>query len=65
MQGLLGQIALLQNGVKTKRISSYDRTGGNADRIQIPAGETAELAVIEGAGIIKHIWMTVNTKDTS
>jgi hypothetical protein len=63
MQGPLGQITHLQNGVKTKRISSFDRSGGNADRIQVAAGETAELAAINGAGIIKHIWMTLNTKD--
>jgi hypothetical protein len=63
MHGPLGQIAYLQNGVKTKRISSFDRSGGNADRIQVAAGKTVELAAIDGAGIIKHIWMTLNTKD--
>ncbi|CAG7628677.1 glycoside hydrolase family 172 protein [Paenibacillus allorhizosphaerae] len=63
MKGPLGHIADLQHGVKTKRVSSYDRTGGNRDCITIPAGETAELASIDGAGIIKHIWMTLSTKD--
>ncbi|MDA1192151.1 MAG: DUF2961 domain-containing protein [Candidatus Poribacteria bacterium] len=44
---------------RTKRISSYDRTGGNSDRIPIEPGETAVLADIEGSGIIKHIWFTI------
>jgi hypothetical protein len=48
---------------KTKRISSYDGTGGNDDRISIKAGETVVLADIPGTGIIKHIWLTVNAQD--
>ncbi|WP_274652355.1 glycoside hydrolase family 172 protein [Paenibacillus humicola] len=63
MQGPLGSIYRLQKGVRTKRISSYDRSGGNGDCIRIGAGETAELARIEGAGIIKHIWFTISAKD--
>ncbi len=49
--------------VKTKRVSSYDRTGGNADKIQVNAGETAVIADIAGAGIIRHIWMTIACSD--
>jgi hypothetical protein len=52
------------NNCKTKRISSYDRTGGNADCISIGANETTTIAQMQGAGIIKHIWITVGTKDT-
>ncbi|WP_135555399.1 glycoside hydrolase family 172 protein [Paenibacillus cymbidii] len=63
MHSPLGGIAELQQGIKTKRISSYDRSGGNADCIRIAAGETAELAAIEGAGIIKHIWFTLSSPD--
>jgi hypothetical protein len=63
MQGPLGGIFQLKDGIRTKRISSYDRTGGNADFIPIPAGETTDIAVISGAGIIKHIWITINTRD--
>lgn len=63
MHGPLANIAALQEKVRTKRISSYDRTGGNKDKITIAPGETAELAAIQGAGIIKHIWMTLSTKD--
>lgn len=59
----LGGIYQLRDGIKTKRVSSYDRSGGNADFIPIPAGETVDLASLSGPGIIKHIWLTLNTKD--
>jgi len=63
MVGPLSNLARLQDQIKTKRVSSYDRTGGNKDFIRLAPGETAELASIDGAGIIKHIWMTLNTQD--
>ena len=44
---------------RRKRASSYDRTGGNNDRIRVNTGETATLAEIDGAGCIRHIWMTI------
>ncbi|MCX6631116.1 MAG: MFS transporter [Candidatus Solibacter sp.] len=44
---------------KRKRISSGDPTGGNGDRVRVNAGETAILAEIDGAGSIRHIWMTI------
>ncbi|MEN6537522.1 MAG: glycoside hydrolase family 172 protein [Bryobacteraceae bacterium] len=55
--GLSG-IATFKNAA-TKRISSWDKTGGNSDRIPIKPGETATLAEISGAGCIKHIWVTI------
>lgn len=44
---------------KRQRLSSWDRSGGNRDAIQIPPGETALLGEIEGAGCIRHLWMTM------
>ena len=44
---------------KRQRLSSWDRSGGNHDAIQIPAGETALLGEIEGAGCIRHLWVTM------
>ncbi|MBD3288159.1 DUF2961 domain-containing protein, partial [candidate division KSB1 bacterium] len=41
------------------RVSSYDTTGGNLDRISIASGEAVEIADINGPGIITHIWITV------
>jgi hypothetical protein len=40
------------------RISSYDRKGGNDDRIYVRPGESAVIADIKGAGCINHIWCT-------
>jgi hypothetical protein len=48
---------------RSKRISSYDRAGGNGDNIQIEPNETATIAEIQGAGIVKHIWVTISTQD--
>jgi hypothetical protein len=48
---------------RTCRISSYDKTGGNADAWPIPVGETATLAEIPGAGCITHIWFTIASPD--
>jgi len=59
---VLDSLAYLRN-YQSKRISSYDRSGKNADRLVINSGETAEIARIKGAGIIKHIWVTISCKD--
>lgn len=59
---LMDNIATLKN-YQSKRISSFDRSGKNADRLVIKPGETAEIARIKGAGIIKHIWITISCKD--
>ena len=63
MSSPLSDIYTLSDNIKTKRISSYDRTGKNADCIQIGAGETVVIAQPEGAGIIKHIWITLESAD--
>ncbi len=44
---------------RSRRISSYDRSGGNRDSIVIEPGTTAVLAEIEGPGAIHHIWTTI------
>lgn len=44
---------------RRRRASSFDRTGGNDDFIIIRPGETVEIANLEGAGDVNHIWMTV------
>ena len=43
----------------SKRISSWDKSGGNRDNIRIEANSTKVLADIEGPGIIKHIYFTM------
>ncbi len=54
----LSGLPLLRN-CTSKRESSYDRTGGNDDRLHIQPGQTAVLADITGAGCVKHIWVTI------
>ncbi len=39
--------------------SSYDRTGGNADRWVIEPGETREVFAAAGPGVVTHIWFTI------
>jgi len=49
-----------ERSAKRRRISSYDRTGGNDDRIYIQPGETRVFAAMDKPGCIKHIWMTIS-----
>ena len=41
------------------RAGSYDKSGGNADRLQMKPGDTTILAELEGPGEINHIWFTI------
>jgi len=60
--GVLDNLAELRT-YESKRVSSFDKTGGNGDNIRIDPGKTAVMAEIEGAGIIKHIWITIAHSD--
>jgi len=57
-QDMLGKLGLPQDYV-SKRVSSYDRTGGNKDSLTIEPGLTAVLADLKGPGAIQHIWVTI------
>ena len=57
-QDLLSKLGTPQDYV-SKRVSSYDRSGGNKDSLTIPAGGTALLADLKGPGAIHHIWVTI------
>ena len=57
-QDMLGKLGEKQS-YRSKRISSYDRTGGNRDSIAIEPGKTAVLAEIKGPAAIHHIWVTI------
>ena len=56
-------IAKIKENVKRKRISSYDKTGANADFRVIKAKEKLKLCTLNCSGIIKHIWMTLASAD--
>lgn len=61
LNGLGGLLQL--SPARSRRVSSYDRTGGNRDAIGISPGETAALAVMKGAGVVRHIWITISCRD--
>lgn len=60
-QELLSKLGKHQD-YTSKRISSYDRTGGNSDRLTIESGKTAVLAEIKGPAAIHHIWVTISAE---
>lgn len=47
---------------ESHRISSYDPSGGNDDRISIPPGQEITIADIKGPGAITHIWNTISAE---
>jgi len=56
----LYSVAKIRSGLRSKRVSSYDTTGGNRDRIEnIEPGQTKRIFDVKGAGIINHIWITI------
>ncbi len=59
----LMSLAMHAQGVRSRRWSSYDRTGGNADNWPIPAGQTVVLGETDRPGCIRHIWMTTAERD--
>jgi len=60
--GALLDLAQPHNYIE-KRSSSYDRTGGNADYRQLPAGQTLVLLDAPGPGIVTHLWMTIASRE--
>jgi hypothetical protein len=45
------------------RVSSYDRSGGNADARTIAAGDCLTLLDADGPGLITHVWATIASDD--
>lgn len=60
-QQILENLGALQK-FRSRRVSSFDRSGGNNDRIAIPPGETVVLAEINGPAAIHHIWVTISAE---
>jgi len=48
---------------RRRRASSYDTTGGNNDRWLLQPGETRTLMETRGAGTVRHIWMTLMSRE--
>ncbi len=47
------------HGYVLKRVSSYDRTGGNADYRTVAPGQTLTVLDAPGPGVITHLWFTI------
>jgi hypothetical protein len=48
---------------KARRSSSWDRTGGNGDAVPVDPGKQATLLDVQGAGVVTHLWFTINSPD--
>jgi len=48
---------------KSRRSSSWDRTGANADAVPVEPGAAATLLDVSGAGVITHVWFTISSDD--
>jgi hypothetical protein len=46
-----------------KRVSSFDRSGGNEDYRQIAPGETLTVMDVDGPGLLTHIWFTLYSQE--
>ncbi|MFP5203726.1 MAG: glycoside hydrolase family 172 protein [Acidobacteriota bacterium] len=55
-------LARLRN-YSSRRSSSWDRSGGNADWVRVEPGHAATLLDIAGSGVITHLWFTINSPD--
>jgi hypothetical protein len=54
------QLSQLKNNVRSRQVSSYDRTGGNGDCLSgIKDGEKVTIFDVKGAGVINRIWITI------
>ncbi len=53
----LAQLARIRD-FKSRRTSSYDRSGGNFDWVEVAPGKRHVLADVDGPACIKHIWCT-------
>jgi hypothetical protein len=50
-------------GTRFIQVSSTDTTGGNADRFEVPAGDSVVLLDLKGPGVIRRMWMTISSRD--
>ena len=54
------QLSQLKNNVKSRQVSSHDRTGGNGDCLSgIKDGDKVTIFDVKGAGVINRIWITI------
>ena len=59
-ESFLQDLVWLKPGLRSRRASSYDRSGGPNDFVRIPSGQRRVLLEAEGAGMITHLWFTMD-----
>jgi hypothetical protein len=47
-----------------KRVSSFDRSGGNADYRKIAAGQTLTVLDVDGPATLTHVWITLSSPES-
>jgi Protein of unknown function (DUF2961) len=47
-----------------KRVSSFDRSGGNADYRKIATGQTLTVLDVDGPATLTHIWITLSSPES-
>ena len=53
-------LATIRPEVRSRRVSSYDRSGGNGDNVShVADGARVTIMDVKGAGVITHIWITL------
>ncbi len=62
MNGILRDL-ITPRHCRTRRVSSWDKAGGNRDWWPIEPGEAKTLADLSGPGLITHLWMTSGAKE--
>lgn len=54
-------LSKIKEGVKSKRVGSWDKSGGNDDCLHgIKDGQKVTIFDVKGAGVINHIWITIS-----
>jgi Protein of unknown function (DUF2961) len=49
---------------KNQRSASWDRTGGNRDAVPVDPGQTSTILDVQGAGVVTHVWFTINSPES-
>ena len=49
----------LDSGARSRRTSSWDRSGANRDCILVAPGDTVDLLAEEGSGCITHVYVVM------
>jgi hypothetical protein len=48
---------------KSRRSSSWDRSGGNGDSVPVEEGKSVTILDVTGGGVVTHLWFTINSQD--